>query len=110
MYRSVVLIFSLGVLQHAGASDILLTPEQRDTMEALANSRTDPNAPQMAVVLNERSLWPNARVPYILDSSLTSSARQAIQQAINDYATQTCVRFVQRTNERDYVRFFRGSG
>ena len=78
-------------------------------MEALANEN-DPNSPQLAVVRNERSLWPDGRVPYVLDNSLSSSARQAIQQAVADYASQTCIRFVPRGTEADYVRFYRGSG
>lgn len=49
--------------------DILLTPEQRATIEATANIN-DPNSPQMAVVRNMRSIWPNAVVPYVIDSSL----------------------------------------
>ncbi len=87
----------------------MLTEEQRLAVEALSNP-DDINSPQNAVVLDERYLWSNARVPYILDGSLDSSARRAIQQAVNEYAMRTCVRFVPRTNERDYVRFYRGSG
>ena len=95
--------------QHAVMGDIMLTAEQQATMEATANPN-DPFAPQSAVVRNERSLWVDARVPYILDNSLGTVARQAIQEAINEYATRTCVRFVPRNSESDYVRFFRGSG
>ena len=89
--------------------DIRLTPEQQSSKEALANP-SDQFGPQSAVVRNDRSLWADARVPYILDSSLDSAARQVIQQAINEYANSTCVRFVPRNSERDYVRFFSGSG
>ena len=49
--------------------DIMLTPEQQATLEALANPN-DPFSPQQAVVRNSRSLWPNAVVPYIIDSGL----------------------------------------
>ena len=49
--------------------DIMLTPEQQATLEATANPN-DPFSPQQAVVRNPRSLWPNAVVPYIIDSSL----------------------------------------
>lgn len=96
-------------LPRAGLSDIILTPEQQATLEALANEN-DPSSPQLAVVRSERSLWSEGRVPYVLDSSLSSSAVQAIQQAISDYSRQTCIRFVPRRSEADYVRFYRGSG
>ncbi|XP_015912373.1 astacin-like metalloprotease toxin 5 [Parasteatoda tepidariorum] len=53
--------------------------------------------------------WPNARVPYVIDSSL-SNAHGVIQQGINDYHMHTCVRFVPRTNEANYIRVFKGQG
>ena len=56
-----------GQTLHQG--DIMLTDEQQATLEAVSNPN-DPFSPQQAVVRNERSLWPNARVPYIIDSSL----------------------------------------
>ena len=49
--------------------DILLTNEQRASIEATSNPN-DPFSPQQAVVRNTRSLWPNAVVPYIIDGSL----------------------------------------
>lgn len=52
--------------------DIMLTPEQQASLEATANPN-DPFSPQQAVVRNSRSLWPNAVVPYIIDSSLGNS-------------------------------------
>lgn len=51
--------------------DIILTDAQQSTLEATSNPN-DPLAPQSAVVLNQRSLWPNGVVPYILDGSLNS--------------------------------------
>ena len=43
-------------------------------------------------------------------SFAAQSARTAIQNAMNEYTTRTCIRFAQRTTESDYVRFFRGNG
>ncbi|XP_035211634.1 astacin-like metalloprotease toxin 4 [Stegodyphus dumicola] len=34
----------------------------------------------------------------------------SIQKAINHYHATTCVRFIPRTTEKDYVRFFKGQG
>lgn len=40
-----------------------------------------------------------------------TAAREAIQLAMNDYTTMTCITFRVRTaNDADYVRFFRGNG
>ncbi|XP_065676856.1 hatching enzyme 1.2 isoform X2 [Hydra vulgaris] len=57
-------------------------------------------------------MWPNAVVPYVIDSSLANEkkARSGIEKAIADYHQYTCLRFKQRTNEVEYIRFWRGSG
>lgn len=53
--------------------DIVLTSEQEASFEATSNP-SDPFSPQNAVVRNQRSLWPQGIVPYILDSSLNSES------------------------------------
>ena len=47
---------------------------------------------------------------FISTYCIGTRARNAIQAAIDDYKTYSCVNFVARTTERDYVRFFRGNG
>ncbi|XP_035223941.1 astacin-like metalloprotease toxin 5 [Stegodyphus dumicola] len=55
--------------------------------------------------------WPNKRVPYIIDSSLdTAKATALILQAMNDYHINTCVKFVPRTTEKNYIKLFSGKG
>jgi len=61
------------------------------------------------VISGQQYRWPNARIPYVIDASL-SNGRNAIQNAFNHYASYTCVRFVPRTNERDYIYIFSGQG
>ncbi len=39
-----------------------------------------------------------------------SSAVNAIRMAMEAYETETCISFVERTNEADYVSFFAGQG
>ncbi len=34
----------------------------------------------------------------------------AIRSAMDTYESQTCISFIERTNEEDYVRFFSGQG
>ncbi|KAF8794419.1 Astacin-like metalloprotease toxin 1 [Argiope bruennichi] len=53
--------------------------------------------------------WPGAKVPYVIDSSLQSNTG-FIQRAFQNYHQTTCVRFVPRTNENDYIRIFAGQG
>ncbi len=62
-----------------------------------------------AFVVDLSKRWPKVnglvQVPYVLDSSLSSTMRERIQAAINDFQAYTCIRFVQRTNQADYVDF-----
>ncbi|PHV09900.1 M12 family metallopeptidase [Chitinimonas sp. BJB300] len=54
--------------------------------------------------------WPNNTVYYTYDAQLSQTARNAIQEGMKLISDKTAVRFVQRTNETNYVRFFRGDG
>ncbi|KAK4011771.1 hypothetical protein OUZ56_020884 [Daphnia magna] len=48
--------------------------------------------------------WPNAQIPYVISASYTPIQREIIASAIKAYHTHTCIRFVARTTERNYVR------
>lgn len=48
--------------------------------------------------------WANGVVPYVF-GSVGNYARSQIQKAIKEYAAKTCIRFVPRTNQKDYVQF-----
>jgi len=50
-------------------------------------------------------LWPEGRVPYTIDASVNKAQRQRIQEAIHHVQSLTPIRFVERTDEEDYVRF-----
>ena len=39
-----------------------------------------------------------------------SNARRAVQLAAEEFQRKTCIRLVQRTNQRDYVRVIPGDG
>uniref|UniRef100_A0A5S6QZ76 Metalloendopeptidase n=1 Tax=Trichuris muris TaxID=70415 RepID=A0A5S6QZ76_TRIMR len=47
--------------------------------------------------------WPNGRIPYELSSSYSSYERAIIARAMQSYHERTCIRFVGRTNEVDYL-------
>nr|CAH0106334.1 unnamed protein product [Daphnia galeata] len=60
--------------------------------------------------------WPNPKkIPYVVDSSFgkasefffNAKARCAIGFAMNQYHKNTCIRFVPRTNETDYIQINR---
>ena len=49
-------------------------------------------------------LWPDGRVPYMLEDSLNSEQRAAIAQAFDEYKNKTCIRFVPKEDaDFDYI-------
>ncbi|KAJ7394077.1 hypothetical protein OS493_003751 [Desmophyllum pertusum] len=56
--------------------------------------------------------WPNGLVPYTFDWRLSREihAKAAITAAMDEWTSKTCIRFKERTTERDYVTFRIGSG
>lgn len=47
--------------------------------------------------------WPQGRVPYVLDASVTPTMAASLQSAMAEIASRVRVQFVQRTTEVDYV-------
>ncbi|XXF76262.1 M12 family metallopeptidase [Myxococcaceae bacterium GXIMD 01537] len=65
-------------------------------------------------IRNPQLKWPKVNgkvvVPYNVDASLSREARAALQQAIDEYNAKTCVRFVPRAQEKNFVTVFNGQG
>ncbi|GFT56949.1 zinc metalloproteinase nas-4 [Trichonephila clavipes] len=62
-------------------------------------------------VVDKRMVWPDGVVPYVLDAGITKTVSQAIlTNAMWIYKRDTCIRFVARTTEKDYIRIFPGQG
>ncbi|XP_050434322.1 uncharacterized protein LOC126841740 [Adelges cooleyi] len=56
------------------------------------------------------SRWPKGIIPYEISPYFSSSDRQMIMSAIEDYKKLTCLRFTPRTSgDRDYVYFTNGN-
>ncbi|MPC15145.1 Zinc metalloproteinase nas-4 [Portunus trituberculatus] len=54
--------------------------------------------------------WPNGVIPYVISSSYNKKERAVIAVAMNTYHQNTCVRFVPRTVEKDYIHIHKGDG
>nr|XP_040580972.1 low choriolytic enzyme-like [Lepeophtheirus salmonis] len=52
--------------------------------------------------------WPNGIVPYTISSDFSSSQRQTIMDAFKHISDRTCVTYVERTNEANYLDIFTG--
>ncbi|XP_070490773.1 hatching enzyme 1.2-like [Chironomus tepperi] len=87
--------------------DIVLTPEQQTETEHTGRAgRTG--------TVNTKVRWPkiNGRVtvPYVIDADYSSSERNLILTAMNEISTKTCVSFIPRSTQTDYIRIFSGDG
>merc|ERR1712212_476292 len=54
--------------------------------------------------------WPNGVVPYTIDAAFTSTERAAIASGIEHIHENSCVRFVERNGEADYLDIIPGDG
>ncbi|XP_033118703.1 zinc metalloproteinase nas-15-like [Anneissia japonica] len=54
--------------------------------------------------------WPNGQVPYVISWKFSSYAKSQIQKAIDRYHAETCIKFVERTNEQNYINIVSKSG
>ncbi|XP_057373227.1 zinc metalloproteinase nas-4-like [Daphnia carinata] len=51
--------------------------------------------------------WPNAQVPYVISKSFSAEDRRIIASAMAMYHQMTCIRFVARGTQKDYVKIIR---
>ncbi|XP_022342446.2 tolloid-like protein 1 [Crassostrea virginica] len=56
-------------------------------------------------ISNTMGLWNTRVVPYRFHPEFQTGDRQAVLDAIADFHNKTCIRFVPRTTEKDYVTF-----
>ncbi|XP_033118735.1 zinc metalloproteinase nas-13-like [Anneissia japonica] len=54
--------------------------------------------------------WPNGQVPYVISSQFDTYAKSQIQKAIDRYHAETCIRFVKRANEQNYINIVSKDG
>lgn len=82
---------------HLLEGDIVLTPEQEEA-----------EAQGIASATSAVRRWTGGVVPYVVAQGMPNTQR--ITAAIQHWADRTGIRLVPRTNQADYVRFFRGNG
>ncbi|WP_158620258.1 MULTISPECIES: M12 family metallopeptidase [Corallococcus] len=89
--------------------DIVLTEAQ---VEALRGGKGPAQASSVSAsgagLATLNTMWPSETVYYVVNNTLPSQAR--VMNAISHWQTFTNLRFVQRTNQNNYVEFVRGTG
>ncbi len=64
----------------------------------------------LALVHHEFGLWPDGRVPYVIDDELSEGAAENVRAAIDDWNAKTVISLAPRTDETDFVRFVPSEG
>jgi len=81
--------------------DIIATPEERANFYKQNNQYGA-----------SKKRWPTHEIAYELAPELEKEtrARYAVYEAINEFHSKSCLRFIKRTNQRDYIYFYDGQG
>ena len=58
---------------------------------------------------DENILWPNGIMYYTIASSVSDNVKKVIEDAMDHWKSKTCIRFVKRTSQKDYVNFIEPS-
>jgi len=82
--------------------DIALTAEQE---RRIRFNSTERNA-----ILDVDLKWPNGRVPYQFNNQHSRVEQNVILGAIAQYSDNTCIEFVERNGEEDYIEFTKDDG
>uniref|UniRef100_A0AC35U4N0 Metalloendopeptidase n=1 Tax=Rhabditophanes sp. KR3021 TaxID=114890 RepID=A0AC35U4N0_9BILA len=120
-----LILLSDGVLsQLSSVHYYSLSPENKEHQAAWLNSgkfqgdiagvsESMLKSPQNAMfnaLKNKQLRWPNGHIPYVLDMAFTQSEVNELEKSFATYRKSTCVRFIERTNEKDYLNIVKGFG
>lgn len=72
-----------------------LTQEQLDLISSNSSSRNG--------LVWKQYMWPNGIVPYLLSQNLKNNETRLIKYALQQIESETCINFVQREKEKDYI-------
>lgn len=59
---------------------------------------------------NKQFKWPKGIIPYTLSPSYTSKEKGIINAAMSEWQEKTCLKFVQRSNQKDYIEITPNDG
>ncbi|XP_017047085.1 hatching enzyme 1.2 isoform X2 [Drosophila ficusphila] len=54
-------------------------------------------------IRNTTSHWTGGNVPYVIEASFSPEELEVLNKAFEEYRHKTCVRFINRTDEKDYI-------
>ena len=71
----------------------------------IANARMARSRRRRAATARTERLWDHAVIPFVVDSNFSGAHKALFQQAMRHWENYTCITFVERTNEKDYIIF-----
>ena len=100
---------------NAFLGDILVGEVEGDSLvmadgQTLAYSEDGLVTQGAGILSSSGQKWPGGVIPYEFDRNLSQELRNRFLQAKADYDAKTAVRFVPRSNQRDYVRVVDDNG
>ncbi|PNF39872.1 hypothetical protein B7P43_G01959 [Cryptotermes secundus] len=107
--------------ENAENLEILVPPQDEDSPDPILSAglfegdiagvnMSDFNSFEKNAIRDLRKRWPGGIIPYVISSSFSLYERSVIAAAVLDFHAYTCVRFVPRTTQWDYVHLLKGSG
>lgn len=94
----------------ANVTKYLFSADIRLPTDQMRQVRFDVNGVRNDGIVDEGKLWPNATYPYTFDDNYNSEAIWVIKKAMEEISSKTCMKFVPRRREKDWVEFFSGRG
>ncbi|KAG0728877.1 Zinc metalloproteinase nas-13 [Chionoecetes opilio] len=93
--------------------DIMLN--SKDTLADLAHGDPKTGRKGRSAMVDIHRRWPNGIIPYVISQAYDYSAtdkfaRGTIAKAMLEFHEKTCIRFVPRTIEKDYIHILKGDG
>ena len=115
LYRGRALRYEVinGMAIHDG--DIVLgTVEEMVAQHKRSRSTKDPTGSgpvrRDLSAVEDKYLWPDGVIPYVIDPGFTARGLGYIQAAIEEWNSKTVITLVERTTESDFVRFLPEGG
>jgi len=88
--------------EHRFEGDIVLTEQQLRQLNGTENERNG--------LVDTSSRWTDATVPYTISGKFSKKERDTILGAMNDYHSRTCIKFVERKKEKNYISIVKEGG
>ncbi|XP_032220214.2 uncharacterized protein LOC5519420 isoform X2 [Nematostella vectensis] len=93
--------------------DIMLSQDQESLLDLPTKDNEKTTFPHRAYMASrdEKRIWYDGVIPYVIDCSLKNmpGLLEVVRGAMKEWESKTCVRFVEREGEDDYLTIFRGT-